>query len=116
MMWDPNLAAYAEYYANSRTGDCNIVNSGGPYGENLAKGSSSSFSVVSAVNLWVAGKQYYDYASNTCIGGRECRHYTQVVWQNSVRLGCARAQCSNGWWFVTCNYDPPGNYIGQRPY
>ncbi|CAL2279505.1 unnamed protein product [Prunus armeniaca] len=31
-------------------------------------------------------------------------------------LGCARVQCSNGWWFVTCNYDPPGNYVGQRPY
>ncbi|CAH1441532.1 unnamed protein product [Lactuca virosa] len=45
-----------------------------------------------------------------------CGHYTQVVWRNSVRLGCARVQCNNDAWFVTCNYDPPGNYVGEKPY
>ncbi|KAK7856648.1 basic form of pathogenesis-related protein 1 [Quercus suber] len=66
-------------------------------------------------HLWVAEKNCYDYNRNTCVGG-QCLHYTQVVWRNSVRLGCARVQCNNGWWFVTCSYDPPGNYDGQRPY
>ncbi|CAI0421922.1 unnamed protein product, partial [Linum tenue] len=79
--WDATVAAYAQSYANSRVSDCNLVHSGGAYGENLAKGSGST-----------------------------------VVWRNSVRLGCARVQCANGWWFVTCSYDPPGNYVGQRPY
>ncbi|CAL1377419.1 unnamed protein product [Linum trigynum] len=114
--WDATVAAYAQSYANSRVSDCNLVHSGGAYGENLAKGSSSTFSGTSAVNLWVAEMPYYDYASNACTGGKQCLHYTQVVWRNSVRLGCARVQCANGWWFVTCNYDPPGNYVGQRPY
>ncbi|KAK9941739.1 hypothetical protein M0R45_007434 [Rubus argutus] len=113
--WDNTVAAYAQSYADSRKGDCNLVHSGGPYGENLAKG-SGSFTATAAVNLWVAEKPYYNYTSNSCTGGQQCLHYTQVVWANSVRLGCARVQCSNLWWFVTCNYDPPGNYIGQRPY
>ncbi|KAK9271525.1 hypothetical protein L1049_001885 [Liquidambar formosana] len=115
--WDNTVAAYAQNYANQRIGDCNLVHSNGPYGENLAEGYSSggSFTGVDAVNLWVAEKPYYDYYSNACVGG-QCLHYTQVVWRNSVRLGCARVQCNNGWWFVTCNYDPPGNYVGQRPY
>ncbi|KAJ9705377.1 hypothetical protein PVL29_003429 [Vitis rotundifolia] len=114
MTWNDTVAAYAQNYANKRIGDCNLVHSGGPYGENLAKG-SPSLTGTDAVNLWVGEKPNYDYNSNSCVGG-ECLHYTQVVWSNSVRLGCARVQCNNGWWFVTCNYDPPGNYVGQRPY
>ncbi|KAL6347789.1 hypothetical protein AAG906_026318 [Vitis piasezkii] len=39
-----------------------------------------------------------------------------VIWRNSLRLGCARVQCNSGGWFVICNYDPPGNYVGQRPF
>lgn len=113
--WDNTVAAYAQNYVNSRLGDCNLVHSGGPYGENLAKG-TGSFSGTDAVNLWVAEKANYDYPTNTCASGKVCGHYTQVVWAKSVRLGCARALCSNGWWFISCNYDPPGNYIGQKPY
>ncbi|CAL9022670.1 unnamed protein product [Prunus brigantina] len=113
--WDSTVEAYAQNYANSSAADCNLVHSNGTYGENLAKG-SGSFTGTAAVNLWVAEKPNYNYTSNSCAGGQQCLHYTQVVWKNSVRLGCARVQCSNGWWFVTCNYDPPGNYVGQRPY
>ncbi|KAG6761260.1 hypothetical protein POTOM_034468 [Populus tomentosa] len=114
IIWDNTVAAYALNYSNSRISNCNLVHSNGPYGENLAKG-SGSFTGTAAVNLWVAEKPYYDYASNSCVGG-QCLHYTQVVWRNSVRVGCARVQCTNGWWFVSCNYDPPGNYIEERPY
>ncbi|BFG42185.1 hypothetical protein CerSpe_284590 [Prunus speciosa] len=114
--WDSTVEAYAQNYANSRAAECNLVHSNGTYGENLAKG-SGSFTGTAAVNLWVAEKPNYNYTSNSCVGGQQCLHYTQVVWKNSVRLGCARVQCTNsGWWFVTCNYDPPGNYVGQRPY
>ncbi|WOH04838.1 hypothetical protein DCAR_0624250 [Daucus carota subsp. sativus] len=116
MVWDAVVAQYALNYTNSRIGDCGLVHSGGPYGENLAKG-SGSFTGTAAVNLWVAEKADYNYATNTCASGKVCGHYTQVVWRNSVRLGCARVLCSNGvWWFITCSYDPPGNYIGQKPY
>lgn len=114
IVWDNTVAAYAQNYSNSRIGDCNLVHSNGPYGENLAKG-SGSFTGAAAVNLWVAEKPYYNYTSNSCSGG-QCLHYTQVVWRNSIRVGCARVQCTDGWWFISCNYDPPGNYIGQRPY
>lgn len=113
--WNTTLENYAQNYANQRISDCNLVHSNGPYSENIAKG-SGSFTGTTAVNLWVGEKPYYDYNTNSCTGGKECRHYTQVVWQNSIRLGCARVLCTNGWWFVICSYDPPGNYIGQRPY
>ncbi|CAH2036306.1 unnamed protein product [Thlaspi arvense] len=116
VVWDAAVAAYAQNYANARKSDCNLVHSDGPYGENLAKGSNGTFTGISAVNLWVKEKPYYNYTTNSCTGG-QCLHYTQVVWRNSVKIGCARVQCTNSlWWFVTCNYDEPGNYIGEYPY
>lgn len=115
--WNATVATYAQNYANQRINDCAMTHStGSPYGENLAKGSSSSFTGVSAVNLWAAEKQYYDYQNNGCIGGHQCLHYTQVVWHDSTQIGCARVRCSNGWYYVICSYYQPGNWDGERPY
>ncbi|KAK4401794.1 Basic form of pathogenesis-related protein 1 [Sesamum angolense] len=77
VVWNTTLANCAQNYANQRVGDCSLTHSNGIFGENLAKGSSSSFSGVSAVNMWVAEKQCYDYNTNSCIGGKQCLHYTQ---------------------------------------
>ncbi|CAN1167523.1 Pathogenesis-related protein 1 [Linum perenne] len=81
--WDPSVAAYAQSYARQRAaGDCKLVHSGGPYGENLA---------------WSSGQ--------LSAGG------------SSSRIGCAKVACSGGrGTFVICNYNPPGNYVGQKPY
>ncbi|CAK9145004.1 unnamed protein product [Ilex paraguariensis] len=114
LVWNDTVSAYAQNYANKRIGDCNLEHSEGPYGENIAEG-YGDLKAADAVSMWVGEKSCYDYSSNSCVGG-ECLHYTQVVWADSVHLGCARVQCHNGWVFVTCNYDPPGNYEGQRPY
>ncbi|MQL77595.1 hypothetical protein Taro_010008 [Colocasia esculenta] len=116
MVWDNAIAAYAQNYASRLSGDCRMVHSGGPYGENLFWGGGDMFTAGDAVRLWVSEKQYYDYNSNSCAIGRVCGHYTQVVWRNSVRLGCARVRCNNGGVIISCNYSPPGNYVGQRPY
>ncbi|XP_059644305.1 pathogenesis-related protein PR-1 type-like [Cornus florida] len=117
MTWDNFVAEYAQNYANERSQDCALQHStNGPYGENLAIGSGDFMTGKAAVDLWVGEEKNYDYDSNSCAGGEMCGHYTQVVWRDSVRLGCARVQCTSGSWFVTCNYDPPGNFNGQRPY
>nr|DAD38891.1 TPA_asm: hypothetical protein HUJ06_013213 [Nelumbo nucifera] len=115
MTWDNTLAGYAQRYANQRIGDCAMKHSNGPYGENLAA-AMPSLSGTNAVKMWVNEKQFYDYNSNSCAAGKVCGHYTQVVWRSSVRLGCAKVHCNNGWDFVICNYAPRGNYVGQRPY
>ncbi|XP_010461857.1 PREDICTED: pathogenesis-related protein 1B-like [Camelina sativa] len=117
IVWDTTVAAYALNYANARKADCILTPSGGSFGENLAKGSGAFFTGVAAVNLWVAQKNDYTYTSNSCTVGKVCKHYTQVVWSNSVKLGCARVLCNNNVdYFVSCNYDAPGNILGQYPY
>lgn len=114
MIWDDTVAAFALSYINGLTGSCMLVHSGGSYGENLA-GGSADLAGTAAVQMWVDERANYDYNSNSCVGG-ECLHYTQVVWSNSVRLGCAKATCDNGGTIISCNYDPPGNYNDERPY
>ncbi|KAD0092168.1 hypothetical protein R6Q59_020755 [Mikania micrantha] len=116
--WDPTVAKFAESYANKRKADCALVHSHNPkYGENIAFGYGGlGFSGLDAVKLWVNEKADYNYESNSCKPFKMCGHYTQVVWRKSIRIGCARVRCLNNAYFVTCNYDPPGNYIGEKPY
>ncbi|XP_020096385.1 pathogenesis-related protein PRB1-2-like [Ananas comosus] len=117
LRWDNKLAAYAQNYANRRRGDCKLIHSGGPYGENLFWGSGKKWSAANAVASWVAEKRYFNYRSNKCAPpGKVCGHYTQVVWAKSVRVGCAAVTCDDGATFIICSYDPRGNVQGQRPY
>ena len=96
----------------------------GARGENIAAyGGTLSNAAVNAVDLWAAEASSYDYARNKCSG--DCSHYTQIVWRSSKRLGCGVAACTTGspfgksfpnWTFVVCDYEPPGNFVGQPPY
>jgi hypothetical protein len=76
-------------------------------------------SAGAAVKSWADEKLDYDYDQNSCASGKQCGHYTQIVWSNTQRLGCGRAARTTGglnhviW---VCNYAPPGNVTGQRPY
>ncbi|MBA0826965.1 hypothetical protein Goarm_011776 [Gossypium armourianum] len=115
LAWDDQVAAYALAYAKQRIGDCNLVHSEGPYGENIAMG-SDDMSVADALKMWIDEKAYYDHRSNSCDVGEVCGHYTQVVWRDSVHVGCAKVRCDNGGTFITCNYDPFGNVVGQSPF
>ena len=114
--WNESLATYAESYAATRQDDCKLKLSGGPYGENLFWGSGAGWAPAQAVGAWLSERPRYDYWSNSCYGGM-CGHYTQIMWRSTRRVGCAMVTCYNGrGTFITCNYDPPGNYVGVRPY
>ncbi|KAL6527090.1 Cuticle-degrading protease [Orobanche gracilis] len=117
LVWNDTLEGYARSYADRRRADCALEHSGGPYGENIFWGSGYGWNPGQAAEEWVAERKWYDYANNSCAGGEQCGHYTQIVWRDSKRIGCAQVVCDGGKGvFMTCNYDPPGNYIGERPY
>ncbi len=48
-------------------------------------------------------------------GAHSFGHYTQLVWRGTRDVGCAKVFCS-GYMIVVCNYNPPGNVLGLRPY
>lgn len=119
-MWDFQLEKYARWWAGQRKADCKAEHSfpEGDFklGENIYWGSGSEWRPADAVTAWAAEEKYYNYVKNSCVEGEICGHYTQIVWKTTRRIGCARSVCDDGDVFMNCNYDPPGNYVGERPY
>lgn len=85
------------------------------YGENLFEIRGAPATPAEVVEDWASEAKDYNAADNTCRAGAVCGHYTQLVWRSTKRVGCAVAK-GKGKEVWVCNYDPPGNYIGQRPY
>ncbi len=119
LVWSDELADSAQEYANELAQSGEFRHSGWGYGENLYASSWSS-TLSDAVWSWYKEKDYYDYATNSCADGKQCGHYTQIVWQDTTEVGCGKAvyQTGNykGWTVTVCQYNPPGNYIGEWPY
>jgi hypothetical protein len=117
--WSASAAAQAADWAARCTFMHRNPNS---LGENIFA-SSASRTPTQVVNSWGSEKSNYTLATNTCAVGRECGHYTQIVWRSSVGIGCATQACTTGspfgsgtWFFSVCNYAPAGNVVGQKPY
>ncbi|KAG5376202.1 hypothetical protein IGI04_040798 [Brassica rapa subsp. trilocularis] len=78
-------------------------------------GSGSSWAPGFAVHSWIVEGSSYNFNTNSCDGSEMCGHYTQIVWRDTKKLECASVVCENGAGvFITCNYDPPGNYVGRE--
>jgi pathogenesis-related protein 1 len=122
LTWDPTVEEVARKWADN----CDFSHNPnrGNAGENIAAATPNYWDAKGAVKGWVDEVKDYDYSKNACASGKQCGHYTQVVWRNTSRLGCATKRCttnspfggSGAWDFWVCNYAPPGNYVGQRPY
>lgn len=118
LIWDEELATVAGDYAEK----CKYGHSQGEYGENLFAQAGKVATAEEAVGAWAEEVTDYDYETGKCTG--KCGHYTQIVWRDSSRVGCGVAFCKTGspfegftdWQYVVCNYDPPGNWIGEKPY
>eukprot|EP00775_Hariotina_reticulata_P010911 gene10911-11065_t len=79
---------------------------------------SPSGYLTAAIEMWYAEETKYNYAKPDFTPG--AGHFTQVVWRDSKRLGCAVKVCPNGiqnsrmtkGTIVVCKYKPPGNERG----
>jgi hypothetical protein len=128
LAWDQALAESARAYAAGCVWKHseNRVNTG----ENLYASTDRNVSVFDAVASWAGEHADYDFASASCRPGKQCGHYTQIVWQNTLQVGCASVYCpalryengqevfpgSAGSVYIVCQYRPGGNYVGRQPY
>jgi len=117
LQWSEDLARYAQQCADhlAATGCSMAHRTQHRYGENLFQGTAGRYTAVDAAKAWETEKK--DYAGGILTEGNwhPAGHYTQMVWRDTTTLGCGQSTCSQTL-IVTCNYAPPGNYIGRRPY
>jgi pathogenesis-related protein 1 len=123
--WSDDLADVAQDWADELADrDCALQHSSGQYGENLAWFGGQQGTAEQVVEAWASEVACYEYGrfmdddqcSAQCDDSGGCGHYTQVVWRDTREVGCGLATCSGDREVWVCNYDPPGNYIGQLPY
>ncbi|XP_068454713.1 peptidase inhibitor 16 [Clinocottus analis] len=120
LRWDPSLKVIAEGYAAKCVWNHNPELE--DTGENLFAG-SGSLDLREALEKWFLEHLDYDFQNNSCDEDKMCGHYTQMVWADTHRVGCAFHLCDSmeglGWErasFLVCNYYPAGNYEGERPF
>jgi pathogenesis-related protein 1 len=114
LSWSDKLAAVAQAWANQLVLEGRLHHRASPhYGENLYLISGGRATPNDVVSSWAGEEEDYDYRANTCHS--RCGHYTQIVWRSTRAVGCAVARSRNTEVWV-CEYDPPGNYVGERPY
>lgn len=108
LSWDTDAYNYAKKNADNY--DCSgvLTHTHGQFGENLACGYKDG---PSAVQAWYEEGQTYDYST-----ANSYDHFTQLVWKDTTKLGCAYKDCSSENWglYIICSYDPAGNVIGKN--
>uniref|UniRef100_K7F3E0 Peptidase inhibitor 16 n=1 Tax=Pelodiscus sinensis TaxID=13735 RepID=K7F3E0_PELSI len=120
MSWDPELEAFAKAYAAKCIWGHNKAR--GRRGENLFA-ITDEMDVEVAMEQWYDEQEHYNLTTAKCALGQMCGHYTQVVWASSEYIGCGTQFCKTlhgvedpDLYLLVCNYSPPGNVRGRKPY
>ena len=118
--WSTKLSKNASKWGEKiKRNQCDKINgtrhSNDIYGENIAWNSGFEQTPEGVVDLWASEKIYFIYNKFPDCCSSICGHYTQIIWKDTKRVGCALVQCGNEQVWI-CQYDPPGNYIGEKPY
>lgn len=117
LVWSEEMAELASDWARQlKENNCGFEHRpNNKFGENLFMGTTGYYTAKDAIDAWGQEKIDYNYNKNKCKAGKMCGHYTQIVWESTKSVGCAKIEC-NGFDIWVCNYDPPGNWVGEKPY
>ena len=121
--WDAQLAADAKVWADALAVTGTFVHSPADAsdpdveGENLWAGTPGAWAPEEMVGLWIDEKRDYRpgiFPAVSRSGDLEkVGHYTQVIWRNTRKVGCALAPGRHEDVLV-CRYSEGGNVIGER--
>ncbi|XP_049870213.1 venom allergen 5-like [Pectinophora gossypiella] len=131
MMWDEELAATAQRWADQCTPahDSASQREVGrwPVGQNLAAtwttrpptdAGDSEPDFLKQINAWF--DEVHIYYFRPISGGHGTGHYSQLVWGETSHIGCGFTfyydQTRGYTKLYVCNYGPGGNVIGSNPY
>jgi uncharacterized protein YkwD len=122
--WSAELATYAQAWADHLAKDENCNMKHRPrqgewtqiHGENIFWGSASSYNAVDASESWYSEIKDYKHEVLNNSNWYAAGHYTQMVWRNTTKVGIGQVTCPSGAIIIVGNYDPAGNYLGEKAY
>ena len=120
LTWSEDLAEYAAEWAMHLAKEKGCTMQHRPregtwkqqYGENLFIG-TDEYNSSYVCDQWASERKHYNNEKITRNNYKKVGHYTQIVWFNTKKVGCARVVC-NGKEIWVCNYSPPGNTLNKR--
>nr|WP_093063963.1 CAP family protein [Sphingomonas sp. OV641] len=122
LQWDEALVASARAYAEEMAQTRRFAHAEQPHGptrqgENLWTGTRSAYRFEEMLGHWAAeGRDFVNGvtpAFSRTGKWQDVSHYTQMIWRNTTRVGCAIASNRRDDYLV-CRYSPPGNVVGER--
>ena len=116
LIWSADLEKSALAWAEDLASRNAFQHSQSANGENLWKGTAGAYSQADMVHSWGSEKQYYVHGTFPKVTtGGVVGHYTQMIWRQTTQVGCGLAS-GKGFDVLVCQYNPPGNWMGQSPY
>jgi len=121
--WNDDLARDAQVWANHLASIGTLEHAGRDVnpnsGENLWMGTAGAYDYAQMAQGWADEKSWFRYGTFPDVSSdgnwASVGHYTQMIWKNTTEVGCAVAT-GGGWDVLVCRYNPPGNYMGEKPY
>ena len=122
LTWDDRLAASARAYAEEMARTGRFAHAEQPHGpmregENLWTGTRDAYRYDEMIGHWIAEKRDFVNGITPAFSRtgkwQDVSHYTQIVWRNTTRVGCAMASNKRDD-FLVCRYSPAGNVVGER--
>jgi hypothetical protein len=125
LSWSENLSHQAQECADHNA--ANFLPQGrqkhcpkSGFGQNIALATLSLHrNLTQLVDQWGEEKRNFingEYPSVSATGSPGAvSHYTQIIWQETAEVGCAKAN-SSGYEILVCDYSPRGNINGTAVY
>lgn len=111
--WGEELAASGTFEHAPDSGDED------PQGENLWAGTRGAYAPEEMVEGWIEEKKHFRpgrFPDNSATGNfADVGHYTQLMWRETDRVGCALAAGAEEEVLV-CRYRTAGNVVGEVPF
>ena len=122
LVWSDALASDAQQWANTladQGGNLQHSENRNGQGENLWAGTAGAFSYEQMIDGWGEEQQYFRSGTFPHVSSTgnwaDVGHYTQMIWRDTTKVGCAIAT-GGGNDILVCRYSPPGNYQGRSVY